>query len=68
MGHKLAINYCLLTLSLRYGIWLIFVHEGPLFDTRTSHVAHGRLKCDAHAFLRFSSVSSLYSNETNSRG
>ena len=46
----------------------MFVHDGPLLDTNTSHVLAGRLKWLAQAFFRFVSVSSLNSKETNSRG
>ena len=34
----------ILALSFRWGICEILVHDGPLFDTNTSHVDAGRLK------------------------
>ena len=46
----------------------MFVQDGALLDTNTSHVLAGRLKWSAQAFFRFVSVSSLNSNETNSLG
>lgn len=33
--------------SFRCDICLILVHEGPLFDTNTSHTLDGKLKCAA---------------------
>ena len=34
----------------------MFVAEGPLFDTSTSHIADDKPKCVAQAFFRFSRV------------
>ena len=57
-----------LTLSFLCGICDILEHEGPLFETRTSHVLAGNLKCAAHAFFKFSSDRSPYSKFTKSLG
>lgn len=56
------------TLSFRWGICAMLVQEGPLLETKTSHVLAGKLKWDAQAFFRLASESSSYSKVTNSLG
>ena len=58
----------ILTLSFLCGIWFMFVAEGPLLVTKTSHVEAGNAKWDAHAFFKFTRVKSSYGKLTNSRG
>jgi hypothetical protein len=55
-------------LSLRWDIWVMFVQDGPLLETNTSHKPAGSLKFFAHALFRFVRFNSSWSNVTNSRG
>ena len=57
-----------ITLSFRWGICEMWVHDGPLLDTRTSHVPIGMLKWVPQAALRFANVNSSCSKGTNALG
>ena len=46
----------------------MFVHDGPLFEVRTSREDGGKSKCAPHTLFKFASVGSSYSNFTNSLG